>query len=69
MILIELSPPFQPKPSFWRSFGGWRFMWGWLAIAYVDYGWNEFINGLARAGANIERENPGRILKPTEDQS
>jgi hypothetical protein len=60
MVLLECSPPFQWKPSLRTDIGdGWRFMWGWFAVAYVPYGFGEYIEGLAQAG--IELYDKGEI--------
>jgi hypothetical protein len=53
MILLELAPPFQWRPSTEEIGAGWRFMWGWLAIAYVPYEFNEYIEEIAQAGVSL----------------
>lgn len=55
MLLIEISPPFQWKPTVFRGKTGMfsRFMWGWFAIAYTPMDFNEFIEQTAKAALNI----------------
>lgn len=65
MILLECSPPFQWRPSLRGFAGGWRAMWGWLAVAWVPYDLNGFVEGLAEAGADLAREQipaPGGLV-------
>lgn len=61
MVLLECCPPFQWKPSLKAMPEGWRFMWGWLAVAYVPYDLNGYIEGLGRAGASLYRDGELQI--------
>jgi hypothetical protein len=58
MILLEISPPFQFKPSLRTESmaGGWRFMWGWLAVAWVPYGFSEYVEGIAQSAIKLYRK-------------
>ncbi len=54
MVLIEVSPPFQWWPCLEFLFSGWRVMWGWVAIMYVPYDLDEFLEALAAAAVELE---------------
>ena len=51
MLMIEISPPFQWKPTIFRGKTGMisRVMWGWFAVAYTPMDFNEFIEQTAQA--------------------
>lgn len=57
MTLIECSPPFQWRPSVVRIGTLTRVMWGWFAIAYFPGDFNDFVEGIARAGVAIHQES------------
>lgn len=68
MLLIEFSPPFQWKPSLKKHGPIRRFMWGWLAVAHTPHDFNEFMEGVARAGVVLHRQgHPDLQAKPFED--
>lgn len=58
MVLLEFAPPFQPRPSLRTEgmAGGWRFMWGWLAIGWVPYDLNSYVEGIAQSGIELYRK-------------
>ena len=55
MLMIEISPPFQWKPTIFRGKTGMisRVMWGWFAVAYTPMDFNEFIEQTAQAALEI----------------
>lgn len=58
MVCVEFSPPFQRKLIFRRfACGGWRIIWGWLAVAWVPYGFGAFIEAVADTSKRIENKS------------
>ena len=57
MLMIEISPPFQWKPTIFRGKTGMisRVMWGWFAVAYTPMDFNEFIEQTAQAALHREK--------------
>lgn len=53
MVLLECSPPIQWRPSRTKIGAGWRAMWLWFAVAYVPYGFNEYVEGIAKAAVSL----------------
>lgn len=60
MILIEHCPPFQWKPSL-KVFEQpgilrWRFMWGFLAVAWTPYDFNAYIHEVSQASISLYKD-------------
>ena len=56
MILIEMSPPFVWKPRIERA-GDYRgILFAWWRIGHVPHDFNEYIEGIAKAGVSLHIE-------------
>lgn len=53
MVMFDVGPPFQWKPKY-KRFGDMRhFMWGWVAVITCPYNFNDFMEGIGRAGLEV----------------
>lgn len=58
MIMIECCPPFQPRPSVHRWMTGWRFMWGYIAVTWVRFDLNGFLEAITKTAIHMADEDP-----------
>lgn len=53
MVMFDIGSPFQWRPKYKRLGDLHHCMWGWVAVIWCPYDFNELMEGIGRAGLTV----------------